>query len=98
MSEPQTPYLDVEMKIENEGLDYYILDYESADNLQWDPELQRLFTNAETALREFRDYLERKVQEEDEDLPEGDVWLDEDEATVDLGGGMIVPLREVIED
>ena len=98
MSEPQTPYLDVEMKIENEGLDYYILDYESADNLQWDPELQRLFTNAETALREFRDFLERKVQEEDEDLPEGDVWLDEDEATVDSGGGMIVPLREVIED
>ena len=98
MSEPETPYLDVEIKIENEGLDYYILDYESAKNLGWDPELQRLFGNAETALLEFRNYLERKVKEEDEDLPEDDIWLDEDETTVDLGGDMVVPLSEILED
>ena len=65
---PKEKWEDLCNKIENEGLGYYLMYYESPEGFKeavnGDKEAIRLFKEAESALRAFKDYLRLSEFEE----------------------------------
>ena len=57
-------YTDVFYKIDNEGLEYFIENYASADSMP-DKTGEELFRIAEEALSNFSNYVEEKMELED---------------------------------
>lgn len=58
-------YLKVLNKIENEGLDYFILDYTDANSMP-DKKGKELFEKARIALEEFKEYVDLQAEIEDD--------------------------------
>ena len=58
---PKDKWVDLCSKIDNEGLDYYLMCYASAEGFEEDVDGDvhaiQLFKDAQKALREFSDYL-----------------------------------------
>ena len=58
---PEDKWEDLCSKIDNEGLAYYIMDYQSVEgfkeDVNGDKEAVRLFTDAQKALEAFSNYL-----------------------------------------